>query len=469
MAGVSVQMPQAAQQAPEPVRVPETVDTAAEIRAAQMELLEARYGESLTKVGYNPPNPPPLVVLRQFREVANLMLVAEPPDSKLLVTIEGLEKELSNSFGASLQFYHELEQALEMSGIYSAVTRVEMFFGRIHSAIDKASISVTPPIVNPELQARMRRYEAFSAGAWTDNNKRASLSIHIDLNAKNTIFQICTAEHGPIYLTVPGLLNPEDVAHRTIGKMIKRLEPLTDFADPLAVIDGAHSSLNYNYLFANSRVIRAPSGNLERLTENLAVTSTRSMLSPENTAFISAAPKTRDEYQCVFPRDTAASHWGTWAGEADQWRNVVQGNGFAVAAEAGREQLISALVEKQNVIVLISHCEGQELFMPDPPPTGTIVTTDYIREHRAAISANKPFVYLFACEAGRLEAIDNFASTLLDCGASGVIASQSVLGAGESRDFLNRIIGENRRAPPIEDFWAAISETDFREMEIFVA
>jgi hypothetical protein len=248
-----------------------------------------------------------------------------------------------------------------------------------------------------------------------------------------------------------------------------RLSGFAKFVDPLAVVNGAHQSLNYNYIFPDSRIIRAPSGNLERLTENLMVTSTRDRLSAENTAIINSAPKTEDEYRRVFPADETATHFGAWGGEAEQWEALVRGKGFDVAAEASSLQLIDALTQKENVIVLVAHCDGERFFMPQPPPKGSIVTAEYIREYKSSIAANKPFVYLFACEAGRVEQLGSFASVLLECGASGVVASQSILGAAEGRMFLDRITQERRRAPPIEDVWTAMSETDFREMEVFLA
>jgi hypothetical protein len=426
--------------------------------------LNAQVHQNLTKEGYNPPRPPPFVI---FRQLAKCTL--DEKDSDNLKLIKEIEHEFYDEHGSAFKFIDELSRQIKDPSLQSIVTRAQMFIGRVHKGIDKASISILAPTVAPALQVRMQRYEIFCAGTWSESDHRAILSVHVDTEAKNTIFQLCTAEHGPIYITVPGVLSPEEVANRSIDALLRRLSGFAQFVDPLAVVNGAHQSLNYNYIFADSRVIRAPSGNLERLTENLMVTSTRDRLSAENTAIINSAPKTEDEYRRVFPADETATHFGAWEGEAEQWEALVRGNGFDVSAEASRQQLIEALTQKENVIVLVAHCDGKQFFMPQPPPKGSIVTTEYIREYKSAIAANRPFVYLFSCEAGRVDKLENFASVLLECGASGVVASQSILGAAEGRMFLDRITQERRGTPPIEDAWTAMSETDFREMEIFLA
>lgn len=131
--------------------------------------------------------------------------------------------------------------------------------------------------------------------------------------------------------------------------------------------------------------------------------------------------------------------------------------------------MLTALTHKENVIVIVAHSDGESLFMLDPRPKGTQISADYLREHREEIKANSPFVYLFSCEAGNLRNLENFASTLLECGAAGVVASQSQLGAAEGRTMLRRLRDEDRGSPPIEDCWRAMRDIDFFEMEVFLA
>jgi len=218
-----------------------------------------------------------------------------------------------------------------------------------------------------------------------------------------------------------------------------------------------------------NRVIRAPSGDLRRLLENMEETASRENLLPTNTAIINSAPTTLAEYQRVFSDDVTGTSWPVWANEASAWNTRTATAGFATAPEARREALITALEEKKNVIVIVAHCDSHEIFMPAPPPEGTKVTAEYIRSHKEAISANKPFVYLFSCTAARLLDLQNFASVLLDCGAAGVVASQTTLGSSDALGFLSRLLSDKRQPPPVEDTWRAMQETRFRDMEVFLA
>ena len=97
------------------------------------------------------------------------------------------------------------------------------------------------------------------------------------------------------------------------------------------------------------------------------------------------------------------------------------------------------------------------------------MSAQYLLEHRTEIAANRPFVYLFSCEAGDLRNLGNFASSLLEAGAAGVVASQRTVGSAEGRSLLRRILDERRGAPPIEDFWTAMRDTNYLDMEVFLA
>jgi hypothetical protein len=235
------------------------------------------------------------------------------------------------------------------------------------------------------------------------------------------------------------------------------------------VINGSHQGLNYNEIFLKTKVVRAPSGNTSRLSQNLQETARRDRLSADNTVIVNSAPSSREEYQRVFHEDKEARSWQTWGTEAHDWNNTVVSARFALEPERSREALLNALSQAKNVIVIVAHCDGQSLFMPAPPPDGTEVTAAYLLQHRQEIAANAPFVYLFSCEAGSQVNLNNFASTLLECGASGVVASQSVLGNAEGRTFLGRLLDDRRGSPPIQDFYRAMDEVKFREMEVFLA
>jgi len=176
----------------------------------------------------------------------------------------------------------------------------------------------------------------------------------------------------------------------------------------------------------------------------------------------------RSRRRAGLAEDAAGQHWGAWDEEAQRWTDTATANDFAPSAQVSREMLLNALTQQENVIVVVAHCDGESIFMPHPPPNGSQVTADYLLEHRNEIVANAPFVYLFSCEAGDLKDLRNFASTLLECGASGVIASQSSIGTAEGRTLLNRVLNEQRGAPPIADYYNAMKEVNYRDMEVFL-
>jgi hypothetical protein len=373
-----------------------------------------------------------------------------------------------HEFQASHKFLEELNVSLKPQ--HPFMSQAKAIFQRIDKIIDKASLSIDIPETSPCIKEQMLRIEHFLAEDWSEKSPtKGILAVHVDEVAQVTILQIGVAQHGSIYLTVPRVLRPDDVALNSLRELVTRMGPFRNIVDPMAVIDGSHQGLNYNELFKNSRVIRAPSGNTSRLAVNLSEVRLRDRLSPQNTVIINSAPSTREAYLRVFPADQRALHWQTWGAEAQLWDSSVSNQNFTTLPLASRDTFITGLTQKENVIVLVAHCDGETLFMPDPPPSGTTITADYLFDHQYEIAANRPFIYLFSCEAGNLKNVQNFASTLLECGAAGVVASQTLLGADEGRTLLERLLDQNRGTPPVEDFWRATRELNFFEMEVFLA
>ena len=295
------------------------------------------------------------------------------------------------------------------------------------------------------------------------------MAVHIDEVNQKTIIQIGVAQYGPIYVTIPEVLRPETAAMKSIEELLSRLAPFTGTVDPMAIIDGAYQGFNYNALFSKARVLRAPSGNTSRLLNNLKESERRAKLSPDNTVILNSAPKNQEEYVRIFRDDKNLRGWPAWGTEAEEWTETVASNQFALSPQASQEALLTALTQAKNVIVVMAHCDGNRILMPEPPPEGSIVTADYLREHQAEISENAPFVYLFSCEAGNMSNVRNFATTLLECGASGVVASQTEIGGPEGRRFLDRLLNEERGAPPLKDYFDAMQDVNYRDLEVFIA
>jgi hypothetical protein len=429
----------------------------------QVELQEC-LNTSLAAQGYMPPEPSPLVLTRTLKALT-AEFRAHESDPVVSEILAGFEVKIEQQFEQSSSYAKQIAESLTPSFF----ERIKQSVVGIHESINRAKVSIELPNVAPDLQRQMMEIEVFLAKEWSAEKHRGVLAVHVDEMSKSTIIQIGVAEHGPIYITIPEILKPEAQALKSIEEALKRLAPFTGTVDPMAIIDGKHQKLNYNEIFLKSRVYRAPSGNTARLARNLQETARRERLSKDNTVILNSAPKSEAEYVRVFAEDAKAVHWAAWGSEAQDWNTTAAANRFDTAQTASQEALLTALTQTKNVIVIVAHCDGESIFMPEPPPTGSIVTADYLREHQDEIAANAPFVYLFSCKAGDLKDLENFASTLLDCGAAGVVASQSEVVSDEGRSLLGRILDEGRGAPPIEDYFNAMQDVNFREMEVFLA
>jgi hypothetical protein len=428
----------------------------------------ATFEKTKRELGYLPPHDSPLLVTRALRQAVELIRHRDTPE--LRAAIAETERDIEAQFGAAHGFVKRLREKLaEPESLLQRLRRAVPLPQNVDELVNKATISLdVPKVGTPALAHRMHDIEMFLGEAWTTESHRSVLAVHIDKTGPTTILQIGIAEHGPLYICLPGLLVPEQLAQASIYELVRRLEPFRELADPMAVIDGGHQGINYNPLFKSARVIRAPSGDMSRLAANLSTTRARARMEPMNTAIINSAPTTAQEYVAVFEDDPAAVRWPRWGGVAAQWTGAAARDGFAVGPDASREAMLTALTTSENVIVVMAHCDGQRLFLPHPPPTGTDVTAEHLRQRRDDITKNKPFVLLFSCHTGQMAGVMSFAEVLLECGAAGVVAAQGTVGAS-ALDYLTRLLSQQRGTPPIEDVWKAMRDTNFYEMEAFLA
>lgn len=436
-----------------------------QVEACRLEL-QSFVMETLTREGYLPPKPSPLIMKRILNAVAGQRWKyrGNPGFHRFLGAFEAEVNQGSETANKLLELAsRNLNRSPRLLSKMLQLTR------GIHESIDKATISIEMPEVAPAMHAQMKEIELFLAKDWTNETHRGVMAVHVDKLNQTTIMQIGIAEHGPVYVTIPEVLQPETAAMKSIEEVLRRLAPFTGSADPMAIIDGEFHRINYNEVFRKARVYRAPSGHTARLARNLQESARREKLAADNTVILNSAPKNEAEYLRIFPEDIKLRQWNTWGSEAQQWSETVVANQFAVSSDVSQQAMLTALTEAKNVIVLVAHCNGESIFMPEPPPNGSIVTSDYLLEHQTEIAANAPFVYLFSCEAGDMSNMRNFASTLLDCGASGVIASQTDIGSAQGRELLGRLLDERRGAPPLQDYFKAMQEMNYRDMEVFIA
>lgn len=443
--------------------------SAEQVRELPVHEYRMKFEECLFKTtaewGYKrPPEPSPFLQMRAVKLLAQAFEAEAGADPAALQALHSLQQAIQGQIQPANEYLMELEKSLAAP---STLKRLLDRAKGVDKRLDEAQVTMEMPAVSQALQEKMQEVELFLAGDW-EQKQRGVVAIHVDDATQTTILQIGVAPYGCVYITIPALLSPEDIALLSLRTMFGRLAPFVNIVDPMAVINGQHQRLNYNEIFRKTRVMRAPSGNTSRLTQNIAVTSKRERLSAENTVILNATPASLEEYTRVFPQDLERNHWGAWDGVAQRWTGAATAQKFEAAQQVSREAMLKALTEEQNVIVVVAHCDGESIFLPQPPPGGSLVTPDYLLAHKDEIAANAPFVYLFSCEAGDQRGLRNFASTLLECGASGVIASQSTIGSAEGRQLLSRVLDEKRGAPPIADYYNAMNEVNYRDMEVFL-
>lgn len=431
--------------------------------------LETDVHHNLSQMGYLPPAPPPFLRVRIFETVA-IKAYEHNSTAEMAQAIDLMQAELNQHYHDSHHFLKQIQVGLQGSSSFFA--RLTAFWQGWDAIVDSASLSIYRPEVAQAMQAKMDNIEKFLVQDWAtaSDKSRGVLAIHVDEANQQTIVQMGTAAHGVLYITIPKLLNPQEVAERSIKQIIGRVAPFRHAVDPMAVINGdkLYHGLNFGKLFNPSRVIRAPSGNIERLQKNIDETATRPRLETHNTMILNSIPTSEEEYKHMAP---PGYYWAQWRNEAPQWNATITGAQFASAPVASRETFLAALAQAQNVIVLVAHCEEQppSIWMVDPRPTGTKINAQDLYAHQAQIAANSPFVYLLSCEAGKQSNLNNFATVLLECGAAGVVASQTPLPTDAARPFLARLLAADRTAPPLEHLWQSIKDEPFFEMEVFLA
>ncbi len=430
--------------------------------------LKSQIDNKLTDMGYLPPEPSPFLSNRIFHLVASEVLALNKRDSDLPEAISAIRTQQNEKgFRLALDFLIQIEKNLQPPPW--PLRWLKRLWTGANANLDRATVSYSLPSVDATVLAQIEANELFLAKEWSQGSGRGVLAIHVDQAKDVTVIQIGIAVHGPIYITIPGILDPEAVAHATIRVLFNRMPNFRDAMDPVAVIDGSFQRLNYNTIFTKNRVIRAPSGNTDRLLRNIRETAKRDRLSSENTVIFNSVPVDKYEYVSVFGQDDpTGQRWERWDGEARLWNDMVASARFGLAPQASRQAVLEALSTAKNVIVIVAHCDGRELFMPAPPPKGTVITVKDLIENREAIAANAPFVYLFSCRAGLINDLKDFASILLECGAAGVVASQEELGSADARTMLGRVLDERRGEPPVEDFYKAMDDVRYREMEVFL-
>jgi hypothetical protein len=131
---------------------------------------------------------------------------------------------------------------------------------------------------------------------------------------------------------------------------------------------------------------------------------------------------------------------------------------------------LQSLAVKKNVIIVAAHARERVLYLPAPPPEGSQISPEDLESQKAAISANKPVVYLFCCETAELSDMRGFVNVLLECGAAAVIAPQTEIEANKSAQLIEYVVTtESTSMMALERLRQAEKKAKYREMEVFIA
>jgi hypothetical protein len=222
-------------------------------------------------------------------------------------------------------------------------------------------------------------------------------------------------------------------------------------------------------VFPSNIVVRSMKDDGEMFQQQFSEILQREDPTAHNSSLHIGVPANEAELGAVFK--SGGADWDLWRSVGPAWRRAASRSGFndSSAASASADQIVEALTKSKNVIIVIAHANGQTIHMPAPPPEGSTLSGDQLRERRAEIGANKPVVYLLCCETAEISEIPNFASVLLECGATAVIAPQSKLHATRSINFFELLMSDKGMArDTLRKFKEAQRRSGHIEMEIWL-
>ena len=302
--------------------------------------------------------------------------------------------------------------------------------------------------------------------------QQAVFSIHH--NAGKAVLHIGSSQYGSVFITIPKLLEEEVRSLLTHLKQI--VSGFIASESILAVIDGDYQTLNYQAIFEKNIVVRSAKADCDRFDANLDTILHRQPVTPENTGLHLGLPANSQELEKVFEMGKRESQnsppdWADWSHVLPDWQKSASRNGFDVQSNASATQILDSLTRDENVIIIVAHGDHDSIYLPAPPPEGSKLTEDQVKARRYEIAANKPVVYLFCCETAVVSDLKSFAQILLDSGVAAVIAPQLKIDADEgSIKFFESLVqkGSNGHENSLTKFQAAMQQTNYREMEVFL-
>jgi hypothetical protein len=230
----------------------------------------------------------------------------------------------------------------------------------------------------------------------------------------------------------------------------------------MLVADGEVPTLNFQQVFPGQLVLRSVSLDSNTILTHIEKLWNASPLSPTDTAIINGIPSSPSE---LTQTRLETSEWDQWNGISNAWNNTITENGFSVSGNSAQDAL-DALQTSANVVVIVAHSDGFNIFFPD----GSSLSTDDLSSIQESIIKNEPLVTLFSCETAKVdENLVSFAKKLVDLGAKAVVAPVSLIGARSSSTMLESFLrASNEGSSPMFALQKAVQETKNLSLETWV-
>jgi hypothetical protein len=442
--------------------------------AQQRELVKAHYSyvcdqwQAFQKAKHNAP--PTLLPLEASRQLTDFRQFLSEGSLRRLEqgAIDRFETEIRSQVIEGDVAVDYLRREIKRKSFFRGILQFG-YFAKIRDLLKKCVISVVPPEFGSPAREAIGRACKFLRKTWSDQldrKQQAMFSIH--QSAGRTVIHIGSGTYGSVFITIPNSLDPEALAEALVAEVRRASSKLIDNDSTVAVIDGDHQGINFQRVFYNNIVVRSVKDDDQQFASNFNTLIRREAPSPDNTAIHFGVPANQSELNAVFK--SGGADWDMWNGVSALWEDGAGRQGFGPRANASAEQVLQSLARDKHVIIIVAHADGQTVYMPSPPPDGSQLEAAQIVNHKAEISANKPVVYLFCCETAAISNLKSLSTTLLDCGATAVIAPQTVIDAERSADFFERLLdrGASGDLTALARIKTAERRSKYREMEVWL-
>jgi len=234
--------------------------------------------------------------------------------------------------------------------------------------------------------------------------------------------------------TVPAsmLQNPSALRRKLAGVM-----DVSETGPMILISSGDVQGVSFQSLFPNAIPLLAENMDEVRIRRNVELLRTPQGFDAITAGAINGVPRPEEA-------EVAGSRSGLWYVEADNegsptWKTsfdeLFTQPGLGIPSQsATSEQVRKVLSEKQSVLIVVAHSDGQDIYLPD----GTKFNPESLsQEERALIAANKPLVVLLSCEtAVREQGETSFAQRLLETGPRVVIAPNGTIKVSDAHAIL---------------------------------